>query len=130
MFDIDERKSQALAKAFSKGEPTMSVSIAPTLRKPVTDADGLINCTPMGMVGYGGNAFAGIPLAGRKWVCDAVYTPLETAFLKEANAAGIDILSGYELFLYQGIHAFELFTGRKVDVAPLRQALSMSTTGL
>lgn len=130
VVDIDWQRSQALAKALHKGEPTMSVSIAPTLQKACDGADGLINCTPMGMVGYGGNAFAGIPLVGRKWVCDAVYTPLETAFLKEANAASIAILSGYELFLYQGIHAFELFTGRKVDVAPLRQALSMSTTGL
>ena len=130
VVDIDGQRSQALAKALHKGEPTMPASIAPTLQKACDGADGLINCTPMGMVGYGGNAFAGIPLVGRKWVCDAVYTPLETAFLKEANAANIDILSGYELFLYQGIHAFELFTGRKVDVAPLRQALSMSMTGL
>ena len=43
-------------------------------------------------------------------------------------AAGVDILSGYELFLYQGVHAFELFTGRKVDAAALRHALTMSTT--
>jgi shikimate dehydrogenase len=124
VFDIDAQKSQALAKALHKGEPAMSVSIAPTLEKACDGADGLINCTPMGMVGYGGNAFAGIPLTGRKWVCDAVYTPLETAFLKETNAARIDILSGYELFLYQGIHAFELFTGRKVDAAALRHALA------
>ena len=62
----------------------MSVRIAPTLQKACDGADGLINCTPMGMVGYGGNTFAGIPLAGRKWVCDAVYTPLETDLLKES----------------------------------------------
>lgn len=128
VFDVDEQKSQALAKALHKGEPAMSVSIEPTLQKACGRADGLINCTPLGMVGYGGNAFAGIPLVGRKWVCDAVYTPLETAFLKETSAAGINILSGYELFLYQGIHAFELFTGRKVDAAALRHALAMSPT--
>jgi shikimate dehydrogenase len=128
LFDIDEQKSQALAKALQKSEPAMSVHIAPTLQKACDGADGLINCTPMGMVGYGGNPFAGIPFAGRKWLCDAVYTPLETTFLNESKAAGVDILSGYELFLYQGIHAFELFTGRKVDAAALRQALAVSTT--
>jgi shikimate dehydrogenase len=124
LFDIDEHKSQVLAKALQKSEPAMSVHIAPTLQKACDGADGLINCTPMGMVGYGGNAFAGIPPAGRKWVCDAVYTPLETTFLNESKAAGVDILSGYELFLYQGLHAFELFTGRKVDATALRQALA------
>ena len=76
------------------------------------------------MVGYGGNAFAGIPLAGRKWVGDAIYMPLETAFLKESKAAGVGILSGYEVFLYQGIHAFKLFTGLQVDAMALRQALA------
>jgi shikimate dehydrogenase len=129
VFDIDAQKAHVLAKALKKVQPAMSVRIAPTLQQACQGADGLINCTPMGMVGYGGNAFAGIPLAGRKWVCDAVYTPLETAFLKESKAAAVDILGGYELFLYQGLHAFELFTGRTVDAAALRQALAMSTTG-
>lgn len=123
LFDVDAQKSLALAKALQKAQPAMIVHVAPTLEQACQGADGLMNCTPMGMVGYGGNAFAGISLAGRKWVCDAVYTPLETEFLKESKAADIDILGGYELFLYQGIHAFELFTGRTVDAAALRQAL-------
>lgn len=130
LFDVDEQKSQVLARTLRNGKPAMSVDIAPTLQQACEGADGMINCTPMGMVGYGGNAFAGISLADRRWVCDAVYTPLETPFLRESQAAGVDILSGYELFLYQGIHAFELFTGRKVDASALRQALAMSTTGL
>jgi shikimate dehydrogenase len=130
LFDIDARKSDTLAIALRNAEPAMSVNIMPTLQEACDGADGLINCTPMGMVGYGGNAFAGILLADRRWVCDAVYTPLETTFLKESEAAGVDILSGYELFLYQGIHAFELFTGLKVDAKTLRQALTVSSTDL
>ncbi len=129
VFDIDEQKSHALAKALQKAQSAMSVHIAPTLHQACQDADGLINCTPMGMVGYGGNAFSGIPLSGRKWVCDAVYTPLETTFLKESKAIGAAILSGYELFLYQGVHAFELFTDRKVDVVALRQTLAIGAPG-
>lgn len=124
LFDVDAQKSLTLVKALQKAQTAMSVDVAPALEQACQGADGLINCTPMGMVGYGGNAFAGIPLAGRKWVCDAVYTPLETEFLKESKAADVDILGGYELFLYQGIHAFELFTGRTIDAAALRQALA------
>ena len=82
-----------------------------SLAEACDGATGLINCTPLGMVGYGGNAFAGIPLKGRAWIFDAIYTPLETPFLKEGEAAVVEALSGYELFLYQGIHAFKLFTG-------------------
>lgn len=124
LFDVDGRKAEVLAKALEQAHPAMSVRIEATLQQACQDADGLINCTPLGMVGYGGNAFAGIPLAGRTWVCDAVYTPLETEFLKESKAADVEILGGYELFLYQGIHAFALFTGRTVDAAALRLALA------
>jgi shikimate dehydrogenase len=130
IFDVDAQKAQALAAALAKAHPAMSVRIAPTLQQACEDAEGLVNCTPMGMVGYGGNAFAGIALSGRTWVFDAVYTPLETPFLKESKAAGVSILGGYELFLYQGIHAFELFTGQPVDAAALRQALATSAPGL
>jgi len=126
IFDNDAQKSHALAKALQKGHPAISVHVVPTLQQACLNADGLINSTPLGMVGYGGNAFDGIPLEGRKWICDAVYTPLETTFLKESKKTGVDILSGYELFLYQGVHAFDLFTGRTVDAAALRQALEMS----
>jgi shikimate dehydrogenase len=80
------------------------------------------------MIGYGGNAFKDVQLTGRKWICDAVYTPIETAFLKDGEAAGVEILSGYELFLYQGIHAVQLFTGRQVDPAALRRMLAMART--
>ena len=44
-------------------------------------------------------------------------TPIETAFLKDGEAAGVEILSGCELFLYRVSHAFQLFTGRQVDPA-------------
>jgi len=129
LFDIDARKAEALAKTLQNVHPALSVRVEPTLQQACQGAGGLVNCTPLGMVGYGGNAFAGIPLEGRQWAFDAVYTPLETAFLKESVAAGIAILGGYELFLYQGVHAFELFTGRSVDAVALRRALSPGAAG-
>ena len=45
-----------------------------------------------------------------------------------APEAGVEILSGYELFLYQGIHAFQLFTGRHVDAVALRRMLGSNMT--
>lgn len=122
LFDTDMQKSGAVAAAL-KQHARMPVFVAPSLQDACEGADGLVNCTPRGMVGYGGNAFAGISLRGRQWICDVVYTPLETTFLKEGAAAGLEFLNGYELFLFQGIHAFKLFTGKEVDVGKLRQAL-------
>ncbi|HET7911743.1 MAG TPA: shikimate dehydrogenase [Pseudolabrys sp.] len=128
LFDIDERKSLALADALGNQQCRMDVRVARSIQDASKNADGLINCTPRGMTGYGGNAFEGIRLNGRRWICEAVYTPIETPFLKEGRTAGVDVLSGYELFLYQGIHAFQLFTGRQVDSSTLRQMLSMART--
>lgn len=123
LFDVDARKSQALAAALKQHQGGMTISVAPSLETACEGADGLINCTPCGMSGYGGDAFAGIQLRGRLWICDIVYTPIWTDFLKRAKARGADILDGYELFLYQGIHAFKHFTGYDVDASTLRHEL-------
>ena len=44
--------------------------------------------------------------------------------MQEAEAARVEILSGYELFLYQGGDAFKLFMGCEVDVGKLRRMLN------
>ena len=40
-----------------------------------------------------------------------------------ARDAGVALLSGYELFFYQGVDAFRHFTGRDVPQDALREAL-------
>ena len=125
LFDADHAKARGLAAALADiGDGANAIVAATSLADACDGATGLINCTPLGMVGHGGNAFEGIPMKGRAWIFDAVYTPLETPFLKEGEAAGAETLSGYELFLYQGIHAFKLFTGHDVDAAELRRSLA------
>ncbi len=123
LFDIDGAKAQGLAKALDRQQSNMKVRCAASLADACDGANGLANCSPKGMIGYGGNAFQDIALAGRAWVFDAVYTPRETPFLRAAAASGLEILGGYELFLHQGILAFELFTGHAPDIFSLRQAL-------
>jgi len=38
--------------------------------------------------------------------------------------AGLEVMSGYELFFHQGVDAFEIFSGVRVDEAQLRKALA------
>ncbi len=124
LFDADHAKARAMAASIQDFKGGVNVAAAPSLADTCEGATGLINCTPLGMVSYGGNAFHDIPLKGRTWIFDAVYTPLETPFLKAGEAVGVETLSGYGLFLYQGIHAFKLFTGHEVGAAELRRALA------
>jgi shikimate dehydrogenase len=87
-------------------------------------ADAVVNCTPIGMVGIPGTPVPAARLAGIGWAFDAVYTPVETAFKADAEAAGARVLSGFELFFHQGVHAFERFSGRRPrDAVALRRAL-------
>jgi shikimate dehydrogenase len=128
LFDVDEDKSRNLAAALRSHQSAMSVQIAASLADACDGADGLVNCTPSGMVNRGGNAFSGISIKGRNWIFDVVYTPIQTAFVKEAEVARVEILNGYELFLFQGAHAFKLFTGYDVDTGKLRRMLEKASS--
>ena len=45
-----------------------------------------------------------------------IYNPPETVFLKNMRQAGAKtIVNGLGMLIYQGIVAYELFTGEKID---------------
>ncbi len=46
---------------------------------------------------------------------DLIFNPLETRFMKRVRAAGGKAFCGYKMLLYQGIIAYELWTGRPVE---------------
>nr|WP_321259252.1 shikimate dehydrogenase [uncultured Pseudodesulfovibrio sp.] len=54
---------------------------------------------------------------------DIVYNPLETRFLREANIAGCNTISGLEMFLHQGLAQFRLWTGLDMDETGARALL-------
>ena len=128
LFDRDRAKAEALAEALGCAVPNMRVVIAKSVDEAASGTDGLINCTPLGMAGYPGTAIPKSVMRGRRWAFDAVYTPVETEFLHDARASGLETLSGYELFFHQGVDAFRLFTGCAVGIDALRAAL-MSEQG-
>ncbi|PLW77109.1 hypothetical protein C0081_11175 [Cohaesibacter celericrescens] len=58
-----------------------------------------------------------------------IFATSPTVFIKNASDAGIQIISGYELFFYQGIYAWEHFSGLPLDHHRLRlDLLAMKTT--
>lgn len=54
-------------------------------------------------------------------VADAVYNPEETKLLREAKAAGCTCVGGKGMLLWQGVAAFELFTGQKMPVEEVKE---------
>ena len=116
-------QADALAGDLRAAAPHVTVTAGTDASAAANGVDGLINCTPVGMVGKGGTPLASAAMSGAKWAFDAVYTPVETAFLIDAAAAGLSIISGWEVFFYQGVHAWALFTGLPLDETRLRQDL-------
>lgn len=88
----------------------------------LADADLLVNATSVGM----DEDRSPVPrsaLHGDLAVLDAVYSPLETRLLREATAAGARTIDGAWMLLFQGVEAFERWTGRDAPVDVMNEAL-------
>jgi shikimate dehydrogenase len=123
LFDTDAGKARRLAATLSEAEPALRLVNARSMEEATEGADGLVNCTPLGMSGHPGTAMQPQHMRGASWAFDAVYTPVETEFMRISAEAGLAIMSGWELFFHQGVDAFRHFTGVEVDPLALRRAL-------
>jgi shikimate dehydrogenase len=56
-------------------------------------------------------------------VCDVVFNPPETRFLRAARERGLRVLDGLSMLVYQGVIGFELWTGRPAPEAVMKAAL-------
>lgn len=125
LHDIDAGKAEKLACDVRERTGVRATAVnAEDLRTEAPDADVLINATPLGMK-------RGDPLpCSRDLVrkghlaCDLIYNPPATRFLKVARSRGAETLSGIGMLLYQGVIAFELWTGKKAPVSIMKKALA------
>ncbi|WIV66542.1 shikimate dehydrogenase [Natrialbaceae archaeon AArc-T1-2] len=88
----------------------------------LADADVLVNATSVGME----EDVSPVPaeaLHGDLTVLDAVYRPLETRLLREAADRGAATIDGAWMLLYQGVEAFERWTGADAPVEVMNEAL-------
>lgn len=125
LYDHELGRSESLAAAL-RGQAEARIVTCGSLEEAVYGTDGLVNATPVGMLQYPGTPIPGALISSQIWAFEAIYTPADTQFVLAATAAGLEVLGGYELFFYQGVDAFEIFTGLDVDEAALRAALLRS----
>lgn len=121
--ELDIPKAQALASALRLASPHLRVDVGSDAAGLSQGVSGVINCTPIGMDGYPGTPLDRRFMAGASWAFDAVYTPLNTLFLEDARKQGLQTISGYELFIGQGLDAWRIFTGLPLDEERLRADL-------
>ena len=129
IVDLDPAKAADLAARLHRAAPELPISLAGDATSGADGAEGIVNCTPVGMVGHDGTPLARDRMRGAAWAFDAIYTPLVTQFLAEAEAEGLTVIGGYELFFHQGVDAWQIFAGRPVEPAALRRLLAEAGAG-
>lgn len=77
--------------------------------------DFLINTTPIGMESDECPIDESIRISNDLIVCDIVYKPHRTNLIKWAENNNLKIIYGIDMLINQGIYAFEIWTGKKVD---------------
>ncbi|MCX7793234.1 MAG: shikimate dehydrogenase [Thermodesulfovibrionales bacterium] len=115
VYDIDTRKAEALAEGLKKNVKVSENNSA------IKDADIIINATPLGLKPDDPAPVETSLLRKGQVVCDLIYK--KTKLLKEAELRGCLAIDGLGMLLWQGVFAFELWTGIKPPVEIMRKAL-------
>jgi shikimate dehydrogenase len=128
--DTQAERAEALAESLGTRFGAGRATACRDLGAEVAAADGLVNCSPVGMAKLPGTPLPVAMLRRELWVAEIVYFPLETALLREARSRGCRTLDGGGMAVFQAVGAFRQFTGREPDAARmLRHFAEMSRAG-
>jgi shikimate dehydrogenase len=118
LFDIDKPKAEKLVTDLK--EIRNNVFLLEKI-EDVAKPDIVINATPLGLKPDDPLPLNPDSIVPEMIICDLVYK--KTDFLKEAEKKGAKTLNGSGMLLWQGVLAFELWTGVKPSVAVMRKEL-------
>lgn len=113
--DIDGARAEALAAGLQARFGAGRAEACADLAAAMAAADGLVNCTPVGMAKLPGLPLPADLLRADLWVAEIVYFPIETALLRAARGLGCRTLDGGGMAVFQAVGAFALFTGIAPD---------------
>lgn len=130
LYDIDKKKAKKLISDLNKirGNVSFFSSQPSALSPQLEDIDIIINATPLGLKKNDPLPVDVNLLKSKHVVCDLIYK--KTPFLEKASKKGCKTLNGLGMLLWQGVFAFELWTGKKPPVDAMRKALRLATEAL
>lgn len=87
-----------------------------TFKLAVEESDIIINTTSVGMTpDVKSTPISGSYFNGSQIVYDVIYSPRETKLLSDARKKGCKTINGLGMLFYQGIKAYEIWTGLKLS---------------
>jgi shikimate dehydrogenase len=120
VHDVDQAKAGELTADLARYFGASRCRLSADLEATVRGAKGIVNATPIGMVGIPGNPVPADLLSVSHWVADVIYTPLETELIKAAKARGCRTITGDGMNVHQAVDSFRHFTGREADFGRMK----------
>ena len=93
----------------------------PQLKK--LEFDVIINATPVGMNSQRPQSPIDESELRTRYLFDLIYNPVETKLVKLAQAKGIQVIPGTEMFVHQGARQFEIWTGKPAPAEDMHRAV-------
>src|SRR5438067_7448059 len=122
--DLDEARAVCRDLEVSNGGPAPLGSLALLVRK----AELIVNATPVGSDGES-VLFPIDWITPGQFVFDLVYQPPVTPLVRGARERGARAINGLTMLLFQGLAAFEIWTGQPAPEAAMRAALERAVLG-
>ena len=120
-FDWATELARRISHAFSR-ETEARVLNEETLTLALEEADILVNTTSVGMSpDVDGTLVPRRLLRPDLVVMDAIFNPIKTKLLREAEEAGARTIDGLNMLVWQGIQVFEMWTGLEAPLELMRQ---------
>ncbi|MFW0792447.1 shikimate dehydrogenase [Gordonia sp. CPCC 205515] len=124
--DVDPGRAAELAARVAESVPATATAATGVddLSTVIAAADGVVNATPIGMVGHPGTPIPTASLRSDQWVADIIYRPIRTELICAAERSGCRVLDGGQMLVAQAAASFDLFTGREADLGRMRAHLA------
>lgn len=129
LHDIDAERGGQLSRVLAQCYGADRVVQTTMPAEEAADCDGLVNATPMGMAKYPGTPIPVNSIESRHWVCDIVYFPIETEFLRQAGRKGCATLDGSGMVIHQAAAAFGIMTGQPADAERMAASFGKAPSG-
>jgi shikimate dehydrogenase len=128
---VVRNQAEALADELGAGRVSVRSWDDPALPAAMHGAALVVNASPVGMWPKVEDSPwpRDLPWPAGAAAYDLVYNPQETAFLRQARAAGMRTASGLGMLVEQGALAFEVWTGRTAPRDVMRAAALRALSG-
>ena len=122
---LNKKTGVEAAAALWPGSRDKGFGLSISLEEAVASSDLIVQATSLGL--QNDADWSGLPydrMRPEQVACDLVYKPIETSFLKAVRQSGAMVINGLGMLLYQGVLAFEMWTGVAAPVSVMQNALN------